>query len=106
MGLRFIHPSAHMEAKDNFTALLAAGTDGVRMAMCFFNYAGVAILRDHADALNHRDSFVVVSLDFPTTLDTGAALDRLAPGHVCLHLGWVTPREIKGAGPALMLSKV
>lgn len=105
MGLRFIHPSAHMEAKDNFNALLAGGTDGVRMAVCFFNHGGLAILREHARALKHPDSFVVVSLESPTDLTAVDELHRVAPGHVYLHLGWVTPREIKG-GAALMHSKI
>lgn len=56
-------------------------------------------------ALSHPESFVVVSLDFPTDLMAVDDLHRLIPGRVFIHLGWVTPEEKKG-GPALMHSKV
>lgn len=106
MGLRFLHCGTHTPAKPDFDAHLAHGADGIRLAMCFFLEAGFQILRGHAAALSHPDSFVVVSLDFPTDLDALNKLNQLIPNHVFIHLGWVTPEEKKAGGAALMHSKV
>ncbi|RKT47035.1 hypothetical protein [Thiocapsa rosea] len=106
MGLQFIHGGAHTPAKPEFDAHLGHGVDGIRLAMCFFLRAGYHILQHHVVALHHPESFVVVSLDFPTDLDALHDLFRLIPGRVFIHLGWVTPEEKKASGPALMHSKV
>ena len=106
MGLRFVHASNIAPAKPDFDGLLAFGKSDVRLAVCFFLKAGLEILRRHKRSLSLRDSFVVVSIDFPTNLDALAELNELIPGRVYIHLGWVTPEEKKAGGPALMHSKV
>ena len=50
-------------------------------------------------------SFLVVSVDAPTNLKALEKLHRIAPGHVYIHLGGITPEE-KKVGRALMHSKV
>jgi len=90
----------------DFDAHMAHGTDGVRLAVCFFLKAGFQILQNHTRALAHPESFVVVSIDFPTDLDSLNDLHHLIPGRVFIHLGWVTPEEKKAGGSALMHSKV
>lgn len=106
MGLRFVHAGAQSPAKADFDDHLKFGVDGIRLAICFFLKAGLLILERHRVALARPDSFVVVSIDAPTDLDALAALHRLIPGKVHIHLGWVTPLEKKASGPALMHSKV
>jgi len=106
VGLRFLHCGAHTPAKPDFDAHLAHGKDGIRLAVCFFLKAGLQILRHHTAALAHPESFVVVSVDFPTDLDALNDLYHLIPGRVFIHLGWVTPKEKKSSGSALMHSKV
>lgn len=105
MGLRFLHSKTHTPAKPEFDAHLRHGSEGIRLSVCFFLKAGFEILRRHTVALTHPESFVVVSLDFPTDLDAVDDLHQLIPGRVFIHLGWVTPEE-KKAGSALMHSKV
>ncbi|NNB92357.1 hypothetical protein HI113_00275 [Corallococcus exiguus] len=106
MSLRFIHARPHTSALSDFDTLLASGIDGLRMSMCFFRPAGFKLLSRHAAALNHKSSFVVVAIDFPTDLDAVARLHAIAPGHVYLHRGFATPEEKKGGGQALMHSKI
>ncbi len=106
MGLRFLHCGAHTPAKPDFDAHLAHGADGIRLAVCFFLKAGLQILRHHTVALAHPESFVVVSVDFPTDLEALDDLYHLIPGRVFIHLGWVTPEEKKAGSSALMHSKV
>jgi hypothetical protein len=106
MGLRFIHADAQSPARADFDAHLAFGSGGIRLAVCYFLKAGLQILRKHRNALLHPESFVVVSIDVPTDLDALAELDRLIPGRVFIHLGWITPEEKKKGGAARMHSKV
>lgn len=93
MGLRFLHSKTHTPAKPEFDAHLRHGSEGIRLSVCFFLKAGFEILRRHTVALTHPESFVVVSLDFPTDLDAVDDLHQLIPGRVFIHLGWVTPEE-------------
>ena len=105
MGLRFIHPTGHAAAVPDLKSVLRFGTEGLRIAVCFFLKAGLHLLRPFATALARPSSFIVASIDWPTNLSALAELHQLAPGRVYLHLGWTTPQE-SGGEATRMHSKV
>ena len=51
---------------------------------------------NHQSVLEHDESFLVVSVDWPTDLEALCKVAQSHPGKVFLHLGWVTPYEKKG----------
>jgi hypothetical protein len=103
--VQFLHPAGHARVRQELDDLIESGSISLRAAVCFFTRAGYVLLRRHGAILNKPESFIVVSVDWPTDLDALNELHSLAPGHVYIHLGGATPKEIK-VGRALMHSKV
>jgi hypothetical protein len=102
---RFYTPGGPASVHADLNGLLIRGTRSLRIAVCFFTEPGRVLLRRHSSRLKSRGSFVVVSVDFPTNLKALEKLHRLAPGHVFIHMGGVTPEENK-VGRSLMHSKI
>ena len=105
MLLKFVCTDQDMQAQYEFSSLLDKSNRGVQMAFAYFSKAGWNLLEKNPSVLVHDNSFLVVSVDWPTDLEVLANIASRYPGKVYLHLGWVTPRE-KKVGRALMHSKL
>jgi hypothetical protein len=105
VALKFVSTDQDTQAQYEFKALLDRSKLGVKMAFAYFSKAGWSLLEEQDSVLAHDDSFLVVSVDWPTDLEALAEVANRYPGKVYLHLGWVTPYERK-VGPALMHSKM
>jgi hypothetical protein len=105
LSVQFFHPKGQKNVRHDIDIMLSSANISLRAAVCFFTEPGRIFLSRYSCLLNKPESFFVANVDAPTNIDALADLHNLAPGHVFIHLGGVTPVE-KGVGRALMHSKV
>src|SRR5687768_6111297 len=105
MNVRFVASDPRQPASPILDELLTFGTDQLAISCAFVTGGGVELLQPHVERLRLGPSFVVAAWAEPTSLAAVGDLHALAPGHVYLHLGSLTPVE-KGVRPGLVHTKV
>lgn len=103
--VRFHSPGGQTKVRAELDTLLRSADNSIRAAVCYFTRPGERLLSKHVVRLNLPSSFYVAGIDPPTNLNALARLHALAPGHVYIHLGGVTPEE-RNVQRSLMHSKV
>jgi hypothetical protein len=109
MNVQFIASDPRLRARPMLDAVLAAGAEQIAIACAFLTPGGTELLKRHAQRLRLSPSFVVLSWDWPTSLEALNELHGVIPGKVYVHLGSLTPVERvprKTGLAALMHSKV
>jgi hypothetical protein len=110
MQVRFIHAAPHRNGLAELHQLFRVADNALQAAVCYATAPGISsVFANALPQLNKPESFFVAGVDLPTSIDGLASLHFKAPGHVYIHLGWVTPRtkdESREHGNALMHSKV
>jgi HKD family nuclease len=105
MDIEFIANDPRQKARPRVEEILSRGTDQLAIACAFCTAVGVKILLPHAQRLKNRDSFLVVSSEYPTDSEALKMLNDEIPGNLFLHGGAPTAVEKKNSA-ALMHSKV
>jgi hypothetical protein len=105
MEVEFFADDPRKKARDRMQDIMGKGTDQLAVASAFCTAAGVALLQKQVPRLRNPDSFVVVSVAYPTDYPALAKLYASIPDNLYTHWGALAPYE-KKAGAALMHSKV